>query len=307
MIRDGSSAIVIVPATMAHATRIDLRDGDRREIAALGVTMPQALELSMSRALWADAYLIDGEVAALVGLSTNSLLGGIGSPWLFTGRPVDRHRKDFLRLTRAGVARMRAECPVLVNHVHADYRQAIRWLEWLGFTVAPPQLFGPLGAPFCRASIGEKVVIQAVPVAEIERAPNFPVLAAEYAAELLIDGMPPPSAKWAAYRQLEAQGLLHVLRATVGGTLVGFISVLASTLPRYGVPIACSESFFVTKTHRKTGAGLRLLRAAEDKAREAGSPLLLVSAPANGALAKVLPRAGYVETNRVFARKVGHG
>lgn len=299
--------IEVVPATPAHLNAIDLRSGDAREIAALGVNKPQAFELSMSRALWAEAYLIDGEVAALVGLSTNSLLGGTGSPWLFTGTPVDRHRKDFLRLTRAGVARMRAEYPVLVNHVHADYRQAIRWLEWLGFTVAPPQPFGPLGAPFCRAAIGEKLVIQVVPVAEIERAPNFSALAAEYAAESLIDGMPPPIAKWATYRQLEAQGVLHVLRATVGGTLVGFISVLASTLPRYGMPIACSESFFVAKAHRKTGAGLRLLRAAEDKAREAGSPMLLVSAPAEGALAKVLPRAGYIETNRVFARKVGHG
>jgi hypothetical protein len=162
LIERASSAITIVPATMEHATRIDLREGDRREIAALGVTMPEAFDLSMSRALWADAYLIDGEVAALVGLSTNSLLGGTGSPWLFTGRPVDRHRKNFLRLTRAGVARMRAECPMLVNYVHADYREAIRWLQWLGFTITPPQPFGSLGAPFCRASIGEKVRIKAV-------------------------------------------------------------------------------------------------------------------------------------------------
>ncbi len=51
---------------------------------------------------------------------------------------------------------------------------------------------------------------------------------------------------------------------------------------------------------------MKLLRAAEDLARRLGSPGLLVSAPYGGDLFKVLPRVGYVESNRVFFSRVAN-
>ena len=119
-------------------------------------------------------------------------------------------------------------------------------------------------------------------IAAIAGAAEFAALAAEYAAEAAIDGLPPPAAKMETYRQLEAVGVLRAFSARLDGYLVGFITVLTPVLPHYGVPIAVSESFFVAATHRRTGAGLRLLQAAEDEARALGSPGLLVSAPFGG-------------------------
>src|SRR5471032_1016152 len=113
---------------MAHAEAIDLRSGDAREIEALGLALPEAFEMSMSRAVWAEAYLLDGAVAALVGVSVQSVLGGEGVPWLITGTPVDRCKRDFLRLTKGGVARMRRQFPVLTNFVHSEYLQSVRCL-----------------------------------------------------------------------------------------------------------------------------------------------------------------------------------
>lgn len=144
-------------------------------------------------------------------------------------------------------------------------------------------------------------------IAALEAAPNIDALLAEYAAESAIAGLPPPAAKVETYRRLEAAGLLHTFTALHDGELAGFITVLASDLPHYGTTVAVSESFFVAQTHRKSGAGLRLLRAAEDKARALGSPGLLVSAPFGGRLFEVLPRVGYRETNRVFFKKVSDG
>lgn len=141
--------------------------------------------------------------------------------------------------------------------------------------------------------------------AELESEREWPALLAEYAAESGIDGMPPPTGKMDTYRALNAAGVLHIFGAWIGEELVGFIFVLAAPLPHYSVVTAVSESFFVASAHRGTGSGIRLLRAAEDKAREIGSPGLIVSAPFAGRLFDVLPRCGYTEVSRVFFKKVG--
>lgn len=148
--------------------------------------------------------------------------------------------------------------------------------------------------------------VQASSIAELARDPNLAALLAEYAAESAIPGLPPPAAKIDSYRELEARGLLHVLAAMHEGCLIGFLTLLAPVLPHYGIAVAVSESFFVARAHRSTGAGLKLLRAAEDMARRLGSPGLLVSAPYEGDLFKVLPRVGYAEANRIFFKKVIH-
>lgn len=145
--------IEVVPATLAHARAIELRDGDRREIEAFGLSPGEGLARSLARSVWADAYLAGGEVAALAGLAMQPLLGGVAMPWLLTGRPVDRHRKAFLRLTRDRTHRMLADHGTLVAEVHAEYREAVRWLAWLGFTLAPPRPLGPVGALFHQATM----------------------------------------------------------------------------------------------------------------------------------------------------------
>jgi hypothetical protein len=95
--------IEIVPATIEHAHAIELREGDAREIAAMGLDKIAAVEQGLARALWAETYLVDGDVAAIVGVSCETLLGGTRSIWMLTGKPVDRCRKAFLRATRANV------------------------------------------------------------------------------------------------------------------------------------------------------------------------------------------------------------
>jgi GNAT superfamily N-acetyltransferase len=285
---------------------IDLRPGDRREVAALGhASAVEAIGRSLSRSLWAHAYLIDGEVAAIVGLVPSSLLSGEGCPWLLTGRPVDRHKRLFLEETRRGVERMAAEFPVLVNRVHAEYPQAIAWLRRLGFVIGPAEPYGPKGEPFRRAERRRGLHIGPTTIDAIEAAPNLRAIAREFTAESLAPGLPRTAPNWAAYRGLEAAGMLHPIAARLDGVLIGFIGVLFSPMPRYSTPVATTERFFVLKAHRKTGAGLKILRAAEAKARALGSPGLLVTAPFAGDLFQVLPRAGYAETNRVFFKSLG--
>jgi hypothetical protein len=115
--------IEIVPATLAHAEAIELRPGDRREIEALGLTPREGLVRCLARSVWADTYLADGEVAALTGLVLHPVVGGVAMPWLLTGRPVERHRKAFLRLTRA---RTQACCRSTVRSWPTSMRNTAR-------------------------------------------------------------------------------------------------------------------------------------------------------------------------------------
>ena len=82
--------------------------------------------------------------------------------------------------------------------------------------------------------------------------------------------------------------------------LVGFVTVLVTMLPKYTSLVASTESFFVSQPYRKTLAGIKLLRAAENEAIESGAFGMLVSAPHDGPLSKVLPKAGYDLNDVVF-------
>ena len=75
-------------------------------------------------------------------------------------------------------------------------------------------------------------------------------------------------------------------------------------MPHYSVKMAVTESFFVAKAYRKSGAGLKLLHAAETYAKEIGCAGILVNAPFEKTLMDVLPRVGYQETHRVFFKNV---
>jgi len=137
-----ASALVIVQATAHHARSIQLRHGDACEVAAYGVSKEAAIAGSLARSLWAETYLVDGpsgpEVAAIVGLGLTAYAGGHGVPWLLTGPPCERHKRRFMVESRRQVARMLQTVSPLINHVHADYGRAIRWLGWLGFDIDPP-------------------------------------------------------------------------------------------------------------------------------------------------------------------------
>ena len=148
----------------------------------------------------------------------------------------------------------------------------------------------------------ESISIKPCSVADIESAPNVADLLAEYAEESALDALGGANPQWETYRQMEAVGVARVLGAFQREKLVGFLVLLVSIVPHFGKLLASTESFFVAKSARKTGAGLKLLREAENIARDTGAVGFFVSAPMGSRLAKVLPGVGYRETNRMFFR-----
>lgn len=147
--------------------------------------------------------------------------------------------------------------------------------------------------------------IRSCSIADLESAPNIGELMAEYSAESSISDLGPVAAQWTTYKAMVDSGAMHPFAVFDGGNvLAGFMLLIISVLPHYGLPIAVSESFFVTESIRKTGAGLRLLREVERFAVERGAVGMLVSSPAGGRLSTILPRSGYKATNEVFFRRL---
>ena len=148
-------------------------------------------------------------------------------------------------------------------------------------------------------------MIRVCTVAEIESAPTLPDMLLAYGEESRIPEMGEPEASFATYRAMERSGGLHIVGA-FDPELIGFAIVLVYGLPHYGGRLVGSlESFFVGPADRRHGAGLQLLHAAEDLARDLGAIALLVGAPVGSRLDTVMQHnAAYRPTNRVFTRSL---
>lgn len=135
---------------------------------------------------------------------------------------------------------------------------------------------------------------------ELEHAPAFPALSAEYLAEsgrAITSDLAP---QMAIYKANEAAGTMKFAGAWLGDELVGFLVLVLYVVPHFGKLVASTESLFVAQSARGSGAGTRMLKEAQSIAADSGCVGLCVSAPVGGRLAKVLPRSGFLHTNELF-------
>lgn len=141
----------VVPACLAHLEALApiMRQADRDEIwAAAALTPYEGLLVSFQSSLEAWCWLIDDVPACVFGVSAESILSGVGTPWLLSSHLLPRQQMAFLRRYRPFLAEMLALFPLLRNWVDARYVQSVAWLRWMGFTILPPAPYGPFHLPF---------------------------------------------------------------------------------------------------------------------------------------------------------------
>lgn len=142
-------AAEVLPASVDDVPTILplVRQADVDEITeALGIPMDVALREGLADN--AKKIVVDGEVVAVFGDATYSILGSVGIPWLISTVHVERHARAFLKVCKPEVQGMLSRHRHLLNYVDARNTVAIRWLKWLGFTFAPAIPYGPKGFPF---------------------------------------------------------------------------------------------------------------------------------------------------------------
>ena len=146
--------VEIIPAVALHIEQIakNTRKPDRDELWAMSLCKPEdAMRLGLLYSDKALTGMIDGEPVCMWGVTTVSLYGGVGSPWMVGTDKLDRHAATFLRRCGRQVKELFAEYRRLENFVDARNTRAIKWLKWLGFSVDDKtKPHGALGLPFHR-------------------------------------------------------------------------------------------------------------------------------------------------------------
>src|SRR5262245_60739508 len=91
-----------VPSTMDHVYRLvpKLLEADLLEVTGAGLDPRRALRLNFREAVFRRTYFVDGQIAAMVGL-TGSLIGERGYPYLMTTPMVERTPVAFLKEARS--------------------------------------------------------------------------------------------------------------------------------------------------------------------------------------------------------------
>lgn len=114
-----------------------MRAIDRLETEAVGHSPRVALRLGLASSILCWTAMRDGEPEAMFGLVVQSLIGGVGRPWLLGTDRLSDGMRELVVWSPRFVAIMEAETPVLENYVAVENRRSIRYLRHLGFAVAP--------------------------------------------------------------------------------------------------------------------------------------------------------------------------
>ena len=145
------STLEVRPARIEDAAIIgaNIRQADRLELEAstkLNPTDAIAESIALSVACWTAT--LDGIPIGSFGVTSISLMGGVGSPWLLGSTECDRVIVPFVRLTRVYIPLMLSLFPRLENLVDVRNVKSIRWLKRLGFTFRDAIPHPHSGAPF---------------------------------------------------------------------------------------------------------------------------------------------------------------
>ncbi len=147
------------------------------------------------------------------------------------------------------------------------------------------------------------MIIEMSCVAEIADSLGFAETVEEYAS-YCNDMVESPKFDIDLYTRLEKGGAIYCYRAMEDEKLIGFMSIVNSVIPHWGKKISIVESLYVLKAARKSGAGIRFIRKAEEFGRNVGSWGVIVNCPVDGELVNVLPKLEYAPQTICFFKKL---
>lgn len=131
-----------------------LREADRQEVAAMGVTPREGLLFSWQLSDYAWTGFIDGEPSMIFGCG-KALNAPVAEVWALGTDRCTSSPREMLLYGRECVRMILDLYPDLQNYCDARYTKAHKWLRKLGFQVSEPEPRGVNGEKFCRITISK--------------------------------------------------------------------------------------------------------------------------------------------------------
>jgi len=114
-----------------------LRAEQRDAIAALGVNLHRDLRSNFDMSTFSRAWLIDGELAALGGV-TGPEISSSGYIWLALSGLATKFPVETVKEARRQLARVLLTKRDLVTTIIPEDKKSLRFAEWLGFDIIEP-------------------------------------------------------------------------------------------------------------------------------------------------------------------------
>lgn len=133
-----------------------MRYFDQIECLAFGHGPEDALSYALRSSLWALTAIVDDAPHAMMGVTSASMIEGIGEPWMLGTERIYDHARDLVRFGPAILAEMQATFSQLRGGVSETNDRAIRFLRFLGFECCDEPI-NVGGFPFLYFCKGEPV------------------------------------------------------------------------------------------------------------------------------------------------------
>lgn len=136
------------------------------------------------------------------------------------------------------------------------------------------------------------MIIREATFQELFDADNFDDLARAYTLEsgTPIFGNENVDVDW--YLAGEQAGQANLIIAEKDEHIVGFAVIVDGYHPHFSIGLACLEALYLAPAYRRGVAGIKLIRAAQNLARNKGYRFLTASAPAESRLNALYKRLG---------------
>ena len=129
-----------------------LRDADRKEALAVGVSPEAMVRICAELSDTAITGVINGEVAMVLGVRER-VYDGSAEIWALSTAVCFSAPLAMVKVGRKVVQSFLKEYNMLENHCHAEYKSSLRWLKLMGFNIGEPEPYRDKGAMFCHVWI----------------------------------------------------------------------------------------------------------------------------------------------------------
>lgn len=86
----------------------------------------------------------------MFGVKAPSMLSSVAMPWMIASDRLEFNSRTFLRKSKRILEIVSEQFPHMQNYVDARNVVAVRWLQWIGFSVYYPEPYGIDNLPFHR-------------------------------------------------------------------------------------------------------------------------------------------------------------